>query len=1053
MSNSKINEKKINKSTNNEQLDRIKLKSLLNKLPVRECIKHGWLGNIIQIACCVDLNFTDELVSWLSPVYGNEHGRKRVDEVMRNMDRPCCIEKFIDDDACNDIVLNVYEVGKVKARDPAHCPCITVDGDQTGFTRGTIMLNDEIQLRGVVNAGKGWWKVVEIRSNKCSLLVVQYKQQKINNSQNNGNNNTNNIKPRNPIPEYKEIGHMQFLGCTVKRTGPFPSEELFDDEEVAHRPAVEYYFQLPNPDSGKALASLRNLVEDAITVFGDLGETTEDKNNQKGNRKDTKMANKISMGKGKINKTRNLIDKKNNKVDSSNRAQLEVWSAEKSEIVRARAILGRIDPYAVTGDHRQWCLVARALKSVCRGGDQLLGDFIRWSIAGGFTDGHEDDDEDDFPITQTVESSCRKVWRSQRPYSNCDEASITKARAYLRAHGMDNMHDFFDEDGRILTLEEVKAAQKEKRAKGGAKLDPLGVKVFNAARETLMNAVLKFYDRKVEIKNSSSSNSSSSTPLVLKVPCVLNEWNLTEPTSTVPGSTVYNTPEYDAVGVEVLNDHIIQQSNVDSTIKIGDALYLEESSGHHSWAVVKNVDLLFGRIRVHSQGKVPQCFSLSTTDAAGIDVGPRAGEPGGGPADGRWIHVSRLWNTLVSRKISVESRIIQEVQPPSKSSTTGIDEIQEQREVDVSIQNVVTKEIKILRYLTFVTPIPSPSSVLSFLSSLPRVQSRDEKSAFNKKHLINEADRAQLQVRVLKTASNAVIIGWSKESSGNEKKNKNKNKNNSIGAVAVVVCPCVYRSDQPMPWTEVYRGRDSACQISPLTPATSYHVKVVALTNIALPLHLQGSGPRVSAYIMATTLAAQPTHAPSVVEWGNGQGDRSVRLVLALGGCKSDGVDFFDRNSRLAASLASGLPEGCSFMVEAAKATIASNISPLTGEHVPWPDQIERERAENQQLDDQNAAGGHGHSKSIVRSLSIDNSISNALHKRHTDADADSGPGSGSEGGSTSKWRCVAHGRSPYLLCVGPWAGADIAIRYRVINNNHEASPPSPELHLRLPQY
>ena len=68
----------------NNNAYRIRLRSLLKKLPIRESVKNGWLGNICQIASCIDIAFADEIVAWLTPIYNTE-SRRRVDECLKSI--------------------------------------------------------------------------------------------------------------------------------------------------------------------------------------------------------------------------------------------------------------------------------------------------------------------------------------------------------------------------------------------------------------------------------------------------------------------------------------------------------------------------------------------------------------------------------------------------------------------------------------------------------------------------------------------------------------------------------------------------------------------------------------------------------------------------------------------------------------------------------------------------------------------------------------------------------------------------------------------------------
>ena len=115
-----------------------------------------------------------------------------------------------------------------------------------------------------------------------------------------------------------------------------------------------------------------------------------------------------------------------------------------------------------------------------------------------------------------------------------------------------------------------------------------------------------------------------------------------------------------------------------------------------------------------------------------------------------------------------------------------------------------------VHYITFMTPIPNPTESLVMLSRLPRRRTTDERRADNKA-LWAAPKKASCSIKVLQTAAEALVIGWTFDM-GNRGKGFPKMPREGYTA-AVLVCPEHYPCTGRMPWREVFRGSATACQV------------------------------------------------------------------------------------------------------------------------------------------------------------------------------------------------------------------------------------------------
>lgn len=81
-----------------------------------------------------------------------------------------------------------------------------------------------------------------------------------------------------------------------------------------------------------------------------------------------------------------------------------------------------LDPY-ISNNRDVWILVCRILKTISKGGIDLLECFTNWTKMVK-------------PHGEIRSKSCIKAWNLQRPVTNCDFIALIKARIFLRERGI-----------------------------------------------------------------------------------------------------------------------------------------------------------------------------------------------------------------------------------------------------------------------------------------------------------------------------------------------------------------------------------------------------------------------------------------------------------------------------------------------------------------------------------------------------------------------------------------------------------------------------------------
>ena len=806
-------------------------------MPAKECVKHGWLPSVTLHASCLKVTFVDSVIDWLKPTYGALTARRKVDAAIKATDRPMHIaQDGAPDDLDADLVVKCYEVSATdKALDCAMCPCESEDGSQRAQIRATIKCSDEVQLRDSV---LGWWTVEELRQASQTVLLVR---------------RHSKASSKYLVPEYKEVCHLQLIGCLARRTDYFPNLTAFAEVRAADEEEVTFYFQLPAPNAAASKQGMRALALQAKRAFPTESAALTASASAEGDE-----GGDGTRSNGPTAATAPAVAAEKAKVSEGAKAHLAVWCQRKDEMSRARSLLARADPLAIACDARLWTLVVRALKSVCRGDTDLLRDVSAWTFAGGgissmVTGGAGGGAEsisgtgEDHDGRRAVDGACSRAWEAQRPFTNCDQGPIAKARAFLRAHGMDDVQEYMDAHGNVDLTQPTCVPAEEEGGGGHARKphrDALATKVLATARKALMNANLIFYSGPVGGSSSDSGSSSGSgsgnvhcsgsssgsgsvngrrssgtiiisggsgsglaageskdeskatarpstlLPEPVTVPCVVNEFDTATPVTSSTEGLEQGLPQ-----PQVLNDRVVSHGHTVAEVTVGDILYVEDKGpsvqggGHRRTAAERQFSwLAVKRVDLlYARLRVKACEAPPL-----VWLLERRERGGSGSSDAG------------SDKDT----------PPAAGSDPDTDgsywlPIAELWNVLVSRCGPDHGQ-GAMHYLTFMTPIPNPAEALAMLSRLPRRPTTDERRVDNKA-LWAEPKKASCSIKVLHTSAGAVVIGWTFDMSGRGKGFPNMPREGYTAAV--LVCPAHYPSTGRMPWREVFRGTATACQV------------------------------------------------------------------------------------------------------------------------------------------------------------------------------------------------------------------------------------------------
>ena len=560
-------------------------------------------------------------------------------------------------------------------------------------------------------------------------------------------------------------------------------------------------------------------------------------------------------------------------------AQIKVWVTRWEENLRARQLLGGIDPYLCL--HRdKWLLICKVLRVVSRGGDTLLPDFINWTKKAG-NDG----------VKRSKDAGA--AWASVRPVTTCDLQALATARAYLRQRGAGHKKSYFDSDGRLRPE--------------AMDTDPRARVVLDAAALYMQGRVLTFFDQsllatkpKVEVEADIDGSASVAS-------CAVYEYDL----------AMYKEMEQEEAGSRA--SHIgtyVGERAVSCFITVNDCLYVrgpltgqtQVNNNNQVWVLVLAIDLLFARVRVvqcNPDVPPPHCWSPSH-HAPLVNSSPC------------WISISKLWDVTVCRQLpptnpdEVAKGLYMVWITPMPSQHEALAVLSQLGDEDIEstvlAQTAVTagKEGKSTKFKEYT---PKEARLAA------KKQAAQERAAAASRYAppgTKSKVDGKVRLEAVRFYVDSVIVQWhlhlerSKSPDGSGLKKGGGEGVLEKKKVEPEFVVELTLTSEPTAWEAVYRGNGSACQISGLEPLTQYYCRITVVSH-----------PKLSySCVVVTTLGCpDPLAVPAITKWERGTAAGSLRGLVEV--------------------LTNKLPSGCFLQIEASLGDAESTDHHAAAEWIP----------------------------------------------------------------------------------------------------------------------
>jgi hypothetical protein len=629
---------------------------------------------------------------------------------------------------------------------------------------------------------------------------------------------------------------------------------MSEKKEFADRRVV-VIFKMPLPNVAAAVDRMKGLVAE----YPAPPETDDDKVITSGNK--VSSAHELMM--------------KDPVWHMQHQAQVKVWVSRWEENLRARQLLGSVDPYLCL--HRdKWLLVCKVLRVISRGGEALLPDFISWTKKAG-TDG----------VKRSKDA--HSAWASVRPVTTCDLQPLATARAYLRQRGAGHKKGYYDAEGK-LRPEAMDS-------------DPQARVVLDAAALYMSHRVLTFFDQSLVAEKPGREVEEDIDGMAVPVVTAIYEYDL-KPKDWSSG--------------EAMPVHHIgtfkEERVVSSFITVNDCLMVREpltgqtqvNNNSQVWVLVLAVDLLFARLRVvqcDPQVPPPYCWAPGNYSPL-INSSPC------------WISIAKLWDVTVCRQL-----------PPSNPDnvseglyTIFITPMPSQHEAlavlghlsDVDIGDALTspapasnKGIGGSKDKKFKEYKPNKARIAN---AKAKQKEKDDAAAMLAEPGTKSRLTGKAKVRGVRFYVDSVILQWDltlNKRAGPTLKKGDAGVLEKKEVVPEFLVEVAYISD-PTGWAPVYRGKGTACQISGLEPLTQYYCRLSTVSH-----------PKISYSTVVACTLGEPNRfvIPQVKKWELGTVKNSVRGLCCVDDCD--------------------LPNGCYLQVEASLGDSTSRDHHAADEWVP----------------------------------------------------------------------------------------------------------------------
>ena len=679
------------------------------------------LLEVLQLFACVDVTLSSKVADWLRPAFGWSVSKSMVESAMDRMISPlqfiiCDDERLalacipITSDTVSGVMENDKQVPDSETINVVQVPFTSPDGTDGGLIVAALHEGDLVKLRCLSSIV---WQVFALRPSEGKIILSVYTR-----TDNYGHRNQMRKKLRESVQsETKKFRPSDFLGAMVWKELSASSDgdgpESSAEEEIEKKSIEEYesqdiesqytscVFQMPAPQ-------WRHVLKRMISIVDGCKHLNEEKEKEKKKDCPSSMNRNRSIATSTMSRNPNLdissgrsistfsTESKafltreesapilQNLVTDGYHSQVHEWVTRVQDIQRGRRLLWISDPFSccLASCRERWILICRALKTICRGDEDILNDFYRWTHSAGIEG-------------RMRAKDCHAVWTSLRPLSTSDLPCVVQARVYARAClNSRYAEEEIQESEENKRFEEIDMTSLPfKNIEAACKMDPTVRNFIESARTVLSGRSLYF----LSSVHDPGSPEPQYPPGSLMVPAVVYESVLTSHSISLGGDDINKSNGVDlepqkpggrtqhvclmdvvaaiSPGDVILLPIVNQYKHPESwTISASDTKHSDHETrrGRDStWHRVVAVDILYARLRVSPCPPPPDCWVRHVTLSS------------------VWAPVSCLWAVPVCQ-----------ILPITNPEHAG----------------------NVIRYHIYVTPIPSITASFAALASIPHAK-------------------------------------------------------------------------------------------------------------------------------------------------------------------------------------------------------------------------------------------------------------------------------------------------------------------------------------------
>jgi hypothetical protein len=693
------------------------------------------LLEVLQLFACVDVTLSSKVTDWLRPAFGWSVSKSMVESAMNKMECPlkfiicddgrpalACVPITSETDTANGVAENDTHDSESVTLDVVQVPFTSPDGTDQGLIIAVLHEGDLVKLKCLSSIV---WQVYALRPSEGKIILSLHMR-----TDNYGFKSTTGKKSRDfQQLETKKCRPSDFMGAIIwKELSAVidddclesPAEDAIQQQRQQYESDTEHIsediggdgkeksvsciFQMPAPQ-------WKSVLKRMIAIVDNCKQLQEEREKAKRSKECFSSSNR-NRSISNSNSSRNLISDNSSRrsmstfsteskavlrreesppmlhnfVSDGYHAQAQEWVIREQDIQRGRRLLWIGDPFSccLASCRERWILICRALKTICRGDEDILNDFYRWTHSAG-------------EEGRMRAKDCQAMWTSLRPLTTSDLPCVVQARVYARACLNTRQAETEAEiggSGESKRYEEIDMTSLPfKNIEAACQKDPTVRHFIESARGVLSGRSLYF----LSSVHDPGSPAPQYPPGSLMVPAVVYESALTvDAAHQGQGSDV----DFELKNPEGRTQHVCLTDVVASispgdvillpitphysypeswTINASDTQYSDDEArrGRKStWHRVVAVDLLYARLRVSPCPSPPDCWVKHVTLTS------------------VWAPVSSLWAVPVCQML-----------PLTNPECAG----------------------RTVRYHVYVAPIPSLSASFAALSSIPHIRRCEEK--------------------------------------------------------------------------------------------------------------------------------------------------------------------------------------------------------------------------------------------------------------------------------------------------------------------------------------